>query len=1411
MAIQLKNTKIIEEYSRKIEPLDYSLNNKCNAVINKKHNSIDSHTSSSSYESINYERSNSLTPGNSYDNSYSRKNSLAGIDNNLYETRTYHTCKNPKYLDILKNKAKYQVLQKPIYLYKQHVGIINGKRAWNNDKKNASIDAAWSGLKAQQQLQAHKVQNINTKGQRIANKCNYFSTLNKLGREINYHAEDMFFPLETKQERKFRRRGERQRGQTQPLDILPRNLIRSFLPIPSAVSSLVTSSLVFALDGGSQMLADSVQNIIPGPMVNKAPNTKVQVSSETCVKLKQQNKDIDGLSAVFSIILAVKQASIEGKDLNSMQITYKGKQLSWKEAYNTAMVDAVDMMPVNDELIRECKGDIHARTIKIKENILQCIVRNTWAVSGGLLGKSINTASGGVVPRGDLMVRQAVQEIAAGYDWMDAYRYRRGRHIKNPQAIMTNEALEIGLDVLLPNLEPDISDKLIFKHIAAAPNCVKLRQEFSNFNWNDEQAIVQQMYAHKDIAKKCMQKFLFCPIKIQQQVVTHHQARTGTILQNLDFEMAKLESQCATLYARLKAIDADIEKNGSKSKYANEETAQKHKKYSREEILEKIDKNKFYQLYAQHRYGLLKAANNAAEKNNYTKCKKYLDELYVIEMSFKQDEMRILTVLRKKVLDTTISAQLRSPIHTVINNFISTVKGDHNVLKMETLFRFNTFGIYSADPTLDKLDSLGDMRNDFDKHMESIAKEQFNIEHNDHGSYIPVFDQWSHAHISSIIANGVFFGPTIVVSMWQYLEHLNKFGRSLHHEFYIKSLIQKTEHIITQANLEYIALQEKIEIIRQKDPNNINKITNLQNKLQQIQFTLKEMPKVKQALQLTIGNVNELKNILTGPRISSTEKEGQKTKLDLANSMAAMLSGLINMGDNSENNSEINTNTSTSSKYNNTVLQRMTQRFRRDENQEHKKAITIAQKITQDRQSCAKPGILWTRRTLHRIQNSFNPYKDFQYLGEARELLRKEDGLENKFYNSIYSMYSLNDIKTKTMSQILQDMFDKIPPNRIADKLSFLEKIRTLKVSLQDELSKNLNENTFQNINKFIVSMNTFLNIVDGSDFGKNIEHMPTVKKTIKAADGTKVLLDRSNNTHRVQHMQDAMYMDYAAMNSKKTFTKGKIKNIYKKNMLPLGRFVFSELPVFMINMPLTIARHGYSMQRQHHHFKQLQIKRQVVHEEQFKDVIESESELKSSNEKLLTKQGYINDPLREEREIQLNNSMRKGVGSIMLEAERSKLAPSYKKEQLQKIKDYYESNKIDIVMDKLTLLKIDTKTKQLESLEPEIMSISQYKIKKATLKIEIQKLVKSLTGKYHSYYLMQENLQNIDHQTINNITNILMRKESNYAPRYTKEVDQAVLKFRKSLKEKDSVLNRGQDEQEAQDFNSNILQTITV
>ncbi len=1241
-------------------------------------------------------------------------------------------------LEKIKEQAKYLVVQKPKWLYKNHIGMMKNAKPWQIEKQNESSNAAWAGLKTQQKLQEYKVNKINNTKQRIYNNCFYYSKQNKLGREINEHAEKMFFPLESKKERKFRRKGETIRSYTQYCDVIPRHLIRAVTPMPPGISNLVNVSLMFSVDCVAQVAGDFWRVVASGPDVKKAPNTKICVPSQTCIKLQQSKDQTQSLGVLFSIILQTKKTMENGGDISQLLFEYNGKQLSFKEAYEMAVEDAATILSNTEEMIKEYKGDTHARKIVVKENELQVILRSVWGISGGLLAKTGNTITGGALPRVDLPILFGARMLISGSDFIDGAKYSRGRHLKNPQAIMTDKALNLGLDILLPQLKPRMADELLFKHIANSPDCEDLRKEFHAFNWQDKETLLQQMDRYSLAAEKCMQKFVFCPKKTQQQVGNHYQARVGQISKNLSYEMSKHQREHALLYRKLHSVNLYISQN---------EGDIEARKYQ-QDITEQLDKNNFRQQYVQAKLNLVHGANCASEKGDFEYVKKYLDTLYVLEESYKRDEKSLRQVIKNKVLDNSVSAQLRSSYNLIMNASYNVITADHQQFHQQFVFRLNSFEIFAVDATLKELDHIAQVG---DGDISGIEK---------------IFNH----HVASLVASGLFLGPVFVAALWQYPEHLQQFNRPKHHELYVKSLLHLIKASASKAKAESFVLHEKLVKLKQNPNANQGKILNIEHKLELIKYTLEEIPKIHKVLQTSIGDVDAMKNIMNSAVLSAKKEDGLQTKLNIINNIAAMASGFNDKPVSENTNNITNTRDVNQPKLKYQLNSKFI--FRRNINQSHTQAIDLVKKVSQNT-NMQKKGF---KRAMYRIKHINNPYDsgdlNEQSFTKSRSITSNIADSYSQLYSKIYSAYQIEDVKEKSTSDLILDIFNKIPSKNIADKVIFIKKIRDLKTNLENELNSNnlnLNLNQIKNMQLVVNSIINFEFKIKDSEFIKHYESLPKEQIVVNSPDGkNETILDISNHTNYVRSIENDIYqnIDYVPKANFKDRQVKNAKNLYTKTIIPAGKFVSEQLPVYAFNVPLTLVNYAVNLPRQHKHKKDLQVQYQATHEVFFKDGADGT----------------------------------KGIASYHILEQKDKASSVSKKLAAQKLQEYYEQNKDAIMSDKKICYDINARQQKLEYLKTQItkMPAIEYNIKLHALQQEIANFQKKRNYTYQTYLLMRHELNNLDQTALNTITQQSMRKEVNFAPRYTDKVSSELNK----LKSQQSIMT---------DYNSGIEPTAVA
>ncbi len=774
---------------------------------------------------------------------YSTK-SYTKINSALLPEKNSHNLPTPSSFS---NKFKPQTTYiAPKWLHKTHNKIMHTAHEWNGDKKRESIEHAFNALNIQQDLYAHKRDILSqSKSKRIFSCIGYFSKEHKMGRALNQEMTHAFYPLETKPEKLKRLWGEAVFGATQPLNLLPTNIIKAFTPLPLGLSNLVTHAIATSLNPLAQQAADVVQKLSPGPMVSKPSNmciqqTGISTSHQMNARDAQLKTIAERLKIYFSII--AQSAVLAGKK----------REEKLKEV-DSAIEELFEAIAETDEAEQAYKGDTYIRKLKIKENIGQTLVRAAWATTITPVSKAFSSILG--IPRADVLIRQGAQMVAASIDYIHAQDYIRGRHIKSPIGIFTPEAIDAGFHISMPNLDRIQARTLVLEHIACSNNCENIRKKFHAIPWKQiaggyfskcsQQNLIKILNSENEC--NCVKEFLFSPNKIQNQITHYPEKRINAIKYNAMQKMAEMQREKANLYRRLESIRKDIALKGNDSDYSPL-NAKKCKVYTEKEILDCIKQNQTKQDKFDDEYRLF-------------------DQASIYAQSHKEKDIKIdpnwaysLDELYRKYPESSILKQLKSNTRLMWKTFTNNVVRDPSMWRNETLFRQHQFPIFAVDNTLAELNKIAD-----------------NLPHTD-----GIF----HKEIVSFVANAAFFSPQNILSLWLYYENIAKFKRPKHHAFYVKVMLEKSRIVLSQNKTEKVKLENKL-----RDKNiNYNERINIQSKLECVNFILENLPKQMASLELFNGNPQTFVNLLDKQESHISEY----TKVNLANSIASMAAGLIN-------------------------------------------------------------------------------------------------------------------------------------------------------------------------------------------------------------------------------------------------------------------------------------------------------------------------------------------------------------------------------------------------------------------------------------------------------------------------------------------------------------------------------------
>jgi hypothetical protein len=516
-----------------------------------------------------------------------------------------------------------------------------------------------------------------------------------MGRALNQEMTQAFFPNETRGERCKRWGGEFIRGATQPLDILPRNILKAFAPLPPGLSNLINHAALTFLDPLAQQAADVAQKLSPGSVVSRPDIMRIQQNGISTAHQMSARKA--QLEAVATRLKAYCQIVADASNL-----TGKARESKLGEIEKAAD-ELFDAMAETDEAVAAYKGDTYKRKEKIRENMLQGLVRAAWAVSVTPVSQAFNILSGGIIPRADVLLRQGVQMAGAGVDYIHAQDYVRGRHIKSPIGIFTKEAIDAGFHMSLPNMDKTSARVAVLKHIAISNNASNIRNKFPDIYWEGVASDDLHQYPkeqlneiiNSEVVCQCVKEFLFSPNKIQDKITHYSEEKIDAIKYNAMQKIAKMQREHAKLYRQLKYIQNDIATKGINSDYS-EQNAKKKKVYSEPEILELISKNK-------------------AEQDRFDDEYRLFEQATVYALSQKNRDIKVdpnwaysLDELYKKYPDSSILKQLKSNTKLMWKTFSNNVVRDPATWRNETLFRQNQFPIFAIDNTLSELNKIAD-------------------------------------------------------------------------------------------------------------------------------------------------------------------------------------------------------------------------------------------------------------------------------------------------------------------------------------------------------------------------------------------------------------------------------------------------------------------------------------------------------------------------------------------------------------------------------------------------------------------------------------------------------------------------------------------------------------------------------
>jgi len=1240
---------------------------------------------------------------------YKKFSNSAIIDN------TYQFSNDDKRQSILSNIDNNPVT-KPTskWLYKTHIAIQEQTKNWDLNKQSESIESAWSALKSQQELYTHKKDKLSeSEFKSKLSALNYFSKEHKLGRKINSDSTKMFFPLETTKGKWKRRACEGLRNAYNTLDIIPRMIFTGLVPMPPVASSAVNGVLLAFGDPLFQKLADHLQDVCPGAFVSKTSNTKIKNYALSNAKLLRGHKEnMEAVSGLYDILESTIEKCIEKNiDPDQVEINFSGEQISLNKLYEQTKEDLINLYPKSDEHIKSYKGDTHYRKFKTLENLGQSFIRAGWAVTVKPVSLAVNAISGGVIPRGDKLIRAIVQPIAAFIDGIPSQSYIRGRHFKDPGEIFTQDAIDADFHNIAPYMENEEMQKIAFLHVAKSNTefSIQLKNSFPEINWSNKD-LIEEMQTNKDIVEQVAKLFLFSTDKIQTQINHYPEARIGCIQQNLMHKIAKLQREHSKLYRQFDAINSDIKEYGSLSKYYNEKNAKKNKVYSHQEILHKLNQNKLDQKSAIKKYELLEQATRYAQRHkggNISIDESWansLDKLYYLEKEEEAGNKKsILKTAKDKLLyNPSVLGQLKHNRNVIITGLKNTLFRSPSSWLNESIFRQNQFPIFAIDNTLATLDKMGD-------NLSAVDKTYF------------------HDSIASFVANGAFFAPQVIMSMWQYQENMARFGRPKHHEFYTKVMLEKSQVIIAQNNLEQARILVKLEKL--KTSPNPKKEESLKAKLECVNFILQNLPKAMHSLELSIGKPEHILNCLA----NNSKNNSEERKIDVANALASMASGLIAKDYEEPPENFIQEKRNGLYKF----LDNAKLGFRKDANIENKKAIDISRKLFPK----VKTGGISPHRAWYTIKTTILPHGDLKYYKQFNEELTPE----KDFFANTFFIYNASNIQDKNINDICQEILNKIPVSRVIDKMLFISKIRELYNSIKNydnnllnKLSKNLNgisvDITKENINSFVIGLEEFLSNVDRDVENNGFKGLINDKLAIDLGNGQSVTLDLSQSGHYTHALERDLYLDVDAMNSKKSFALswGKISNLNKRILVPIGQFVIEKLPRYIVTTPFTVARAIFDMEVASLAAKNSRTTMQAIHEKHFLDKKDVGGQAVS------------------------------GLGSQFIQKYEQQLEALTKTKHKATRQQSEYQKKIDYISG--ITPKFDVKNTQ-----------SNYKY---NLINEKQRDLENLKAKINSIDIdkaaLDADMQNI----LNQITKLSLRKEHNHAPRYKAQVAKKIQKM---------------------------------
>jgi hypothetical protein len=756
----------------------------------------------------------------------------------------------------------------PKYLHKTFQQNVDTKQTWSTAKQETSQNAAWKGILIREELLEHK---INLASKNIAMRSLAYlpmrmSKVNRLNAQIRNESTHVFEPLMDFWGKMHTRSGEALRGMSQCIDSSFRNGISAFfvltgnkevdiepllsIDVDQPTKLFILQIMSTAMDTPGQIWGDVFQGMTKGQDIIKPKHMFIQNSgTSSAAQMKSRLHSIIALSQ--HLMRCVERAHIEIPELNKqLQLIDIDRTLSAQQKIiqiqaiqekiqkihtpiEQALGKIVDATYEMQEAIFRAKGDTAHRKLKIKEKICTGIARGICIATIDPFSDLISAATNGIVPRGDLLVRNLlIQPFTLSIDFILSYRFIRACHIKDPEALLTEDALNINLDKNLGNMNKYERTRIILEYIAQSkqPKCIALRNKFKNLPWQDIanfslrkkkdnntynaqlHNLSNTLSTQGQHANACMREFTISPLQIQKCISHFPQAKIERILSNVKEQLAKLKREKTRLYLQKKHIDKDIldkKSNNQCSIYANSDIAKKNHVKSQQQIddeihakqqeiealeLDIVDFNRtcmYYDYVAKLTPEEIKVHQNidAALQAKYPNIINP-DWKYSIENIYQ----RSINLKYKSPMLNHLRSYTRLVMRSTINDMMSP-----GLFREKALFRDNQFQIFATSVFQEADKVTADLHND-----------AHNINHEE-----KTFHNWMIKELVSICVIGVLCPTQIGVAMITLQESIRRYGRTRHHDFYLNTFIKMAEFASNQnindqsQNLENIHIANK--------------------------------------------------------------------------------------------------------------------------------------------------------------------------------------------------------------------------------------------------------------------------------------------------------------------------------------------------------------------------------------------------------------------------------------------------------------------------------------------------------------------------------------------------------------------------------------------------------------------------